>query len=74
MVGDHDGAVDVPAAQVVHGAGRDVVGACHHEHELEIGLAIADEVGEVAHLLGHDVAGGEIAAGEQLAEVQTVRR
>ena len=44
------------------------------DHHGVAGLAITDEVGEVAHLLGHDVAGGEIPAGEQLAEVQTVRR
>jgi hypothetical protein len=37
------------------------------------GFAVADEVGEVAHLGGDHVADGEVAPGEQLAEVEAVR-
>src|SRR5277367_6833035 len=36
------------------------------------GLTITDQVGEVAHLRRDPVALGEVAAGEQLAEVQPV--
>src|SRR5271156_6573723 len=36
------------------------------------GLPITDQVGEVAHLRRDRVALGEVAAGEQLAEVQSV--
>ena len=35
-------------------------------------LAVADEVHEVDHLAGDRVVGGEVAAGEQLAEVQAI--
>ena len=35
-------------------------------------LPVTDEVGEVAHLLGDGIAGGEVTAGEQLSEVETV--
>ena len=37
------------------------------------GLPVADQVGEVAHLLGDHVAGREIATREQLPEVEPVR-
>ena len=37
-------------------------------------LAVADEVREVDHLPGDRVVGGEVAAGEQLAEVQAIVR
>ena len=36
------------------------------------GLPVADEVHEVHHLAGDRVVGGEVAAGEQLAEVEAV--
>ena len=36
------------------------------------GLAVADEVDEVDHLAGHHVALGEVATGQQLAEIQAV--
>ena len=51
--------------QVVGGVGR-------VDDDAVAGLAVADQVGEVAHLLGDHVAGGEVAAGQQLPEVQTV--
>ena len=35
-------------------------------------LAVADEVDEVDHLVGDLVVGGEVAAGEQLAEVEAI--
>ena len=42
------------------------------DHHCLPGVAIADEVGEVAHLLGDRVVRGEVAAGEQLAEIEAV--
>lgn len=36
------------------------------------GLPVADQVREVAHLRREHVAGGEVAAGEQLTEVEPV--
>ena len=37
-------------------------------------LAVADEVDEVHHLAGHHVAPGEVATGQQLAEIEAVAR
>ena len=45
------------------------VGGIHH-HRVA-GLPVADQVGEVAHLLSYRVGSGEVAPGEQLAEVET---
>ncbi len=42
-------------------------------HYAVSGISIADQVGEIAHLCRDHVAGGEIATGEQLTEVQPVR-
>jgi len=39
VVGDDDGAVHVPAAQVTQRASRDVLRTRHHEDELEVGIA-----------------------------------
>ena len=41
------------------------------DHRLP-GGAVADQVDEVDHLAGHLVVGGEVPAGQQLAEVQAV--
>jgi hypothetical protein len=51
--------------QIVGGVGR-------VDDDAVARLAIADEVGEIAHLLGDDVVRGEVSAGQQLLEVQTV--
>ncbi len=51
--------------QIVGGVGR-------VDHHAVAGLPVADEVGEIAHLLGDHVVGGEVAAGQQLPEVKTV--
>ena len=48
----------------------DVVGGV--DHDRLAGLAIADEVDEVDHLAGDRIRAGEVATGEQLAEVQAV--
>ena len=45
-----------------------VVGGVDHDRLAR--LAVADQVDEVDHLAGHRVVGGDVAAGEQLAEVE----
>ncbi len=45
---------------------------CGIDNDAVTGLPVADQVGEIAHLLGDAVAPGEVSAGEQLAEVQLV--
>ena len=52
--------------EVLHGVGR-------VDDDRLAGLAVADQVDEVDHLAGHHVAVGEVAAREQLAEVQPRR-
>ena len=44
------------------------------DHHRVTGLPVTDEIGEVAHLLRDDVIGGEVTAGKQLPEVETVGR
>ena len=51
--------------QVVGGVGR-------IDDDGVAGLAVADQIGEVAHLLGDHVAGREVAAGQQLPEIEAV--
>ena len=51
--------------QITGGVGR-------VDHHAVPGLTVADQVGEIAHLHREHVADGEIAAGEQLTEVQPV--
>ena len=51
---------------------RDVVGRVD-DHRLA-GLAVADQVDEVDHLAGQRVVAGDVAPGEQLAEVEPRRR
>ena len=51
--------------QVTGGIGR-------VDHHRLGGFPVTDEVGEVAHLLCDGIAGGEVTAGEQLPEVETV--
>ena len=68
MVGDQD-------AGQVHAVGLERVdqilgGVGGVDDDAVAGLAVADQVGEVAHLLGDHVVGREVAAGQQLPEVQ----
>ena len=71
MMGDqHTGqvhAVSLEGVDQVTGGVRRVY------HYAVSGLTIANQVGEIAHLRRDHVAGGEIATGEQLTEVQPVR-
>lgn len=72
VVGDQD-------AGQVHTVGLERVdqvagGVGRIDHDGVAGFPVTDQVGEVAHLLRHHVAGGKIPAREQLAEIQTVRR
>ena len=49
----------------------DVVGGV--DHDGLAGLAVADQVHEVHHLAGDRIRAGEVAAGQQLAEVEAAR-
>ena len=70
VVGDqHAGQVHAVGLEGVEQIAGGVGGVDHHRLA---GLAVTDEVGEVAHLLGDHVAGGEVAAGQQLPEVEAV--
>lgn len=80
----HHGAADVvgvvvgdqhpgqPHAVGLEGVQQGPGGVGRVDHHRVAGLAITDQVGEVAHLGGDRVARGEVPAGEQLAEVQAV--
>src|SRR5882762_307041 len=64
-------------ARQVHAVGLEgidqiVCGVGRIDHQAIARLPVADQIGEVAHLLGDHVVGREVAAGEQLPEVQPV--
>ena len=70
MMGDQDpGQVHAVGlqrvGQVAGRVGRD-------DHHALAGFTVADQIGEIAHLRRNHVSGGEVAAGEQLTEVQAV--
>jgi hypothetical protein len=46
---------------------------CRVDHDAVSGLTVTDQVSEIAHLCRDHVTSSEIATGEQLAEVQSVR-
>ena len=65
----HPGQMHAVGLEDVHEILRRV-GGIHHDGVT--GLPVPDQVGEVAHLLGDHVAGREVAARQQLPEVETL--